>query len=320
MQTVWGLVLSRLIGRDDVVFGATVSGRPAALSGVESMVGMFINTLPVRVRLDRGETLTQLLSRVQVEQADLLDHHFVGPPTIQQRAGAGAVFDTITVFESYPVDAAGADVTDIDGMRLLGVEAKTPTRSRCRCSSRSTTACGWTPSSCRTCSPVRTCSPWWTGSTGCWPPWWRRRRARSPNSRCSRTPSCVELDEWNATDHPVPAATLADLFDAQVRRTPDAVALVFEGEELTYAEFDARANRLARHLIDLGVGPESMVGLGIRRSLELMVGMYAIVKAGGAYVPIDPDHPADRTDYVLATADPVCVLTTTRDRFEVDPG
>ncbi|MFC7451441.1 amino acid adenylation domain-containing protein, partial [Rhodococcus daqingensis] len=102
-------------------------------------------------------------------------------------------------------------------------------------------------------------------------------------------------------------------------RTPDAVALVFEGEELTYAEFDARANRLARHLISMGVGPESMVGLGIRRSLDLMIGMYAIVKAGGAYVPIDPDHPADRTTYVLETADPVCVLSTRRDHFEVDP-
>ncbi|WP_433606607.1 non-ribosomal peptide synthase/polyketide synthase [Prescottella agglutinans] len=118
---------------------------------------------------------------------------------------------------------------------------------------------------------------------------------------------------------PTPTAdTLASLFDRQVAATPDAVALEFDGECLTYAEFDARANRLARHLISLGVGPDSMVGLGIRRSFDLLIGMYAIVKAGGAYVPLDPDHPADRLGYVLDIACPTVILTTTRDGLTVD--
>ncbi|NKU06682.1 AMP-binding protein [Rhodococcus hoagii] len=113
-------------------------------------------------------------------------------------------------------------------------------------------------------------------------------------------------------------ATLASLFDEQVARTPDAIALEYAGATLTYADLDARANRLARHLISLGVGPDSLVGLGIRRSLELLVGMYAIVKAGGAYVPLDPDHPADRLGYVLDIARPVVILTTTRDELTLD--
>ncbi|MCL2534052.1 MAG: amino acid adenylation domain-containing protein, partial [Nocardiaceae bacterium] len=118
---------------------------------------------------------------------------------------------------------------------------------------------------------------------------------------------------------PAPVAdTLASLFDRQVAATPDAVALEFDGECLTYAEFDARANRLARHLISLGVGPDTTVGLGIRRSFDLLIGMYAIVKAGGAYVPLDPDHPADRLGYVLDIARPVAILTTTRDGLAVD--
>ncbi|MGF7119705.1 amino acid adenylation domain-containing protein [Rhodococcus sp. BE178] len=115
-----------------------------------------------------------------------------------------------------------------------------------------------------------------------------------------------------------PATTLASLFDEQVAATPDAVALEFDGATLTYAEFDARANRLARHLISLGVGPDTLVGLGIRRSIDLLIGMYAIVKAGGAYVPLDPDHPADRLGYVLDIARPAAILTTTRDGLTLD--
>ncbi len=103
------------------------------------------------------------------------------------------------------------------------------------------------------------------------------------------------LESWNDTAHELEPATLVDLFDARVATDPDAVAVAFEGEQLTYADFDARVNRLARHLISQGVGPESTVGLAVRRSLDLLVGMYAIVKAGGAYLPLDPDQPPTAT-------------------------
>src|SRR6266568_3832815 len=115
---------------------------------------------------------------------------------------------------------------------------------------------------------------------------------------------------WNATDFEVAAdATLVSMFQAQAERTPDAPALTFEGTTLSYAEFATRVNTLARWLIERGVGPESLVALGMRRSIDLVVGMYAVSVAGGAYVPLDPEHPAERTQYILATADPVCVLT-----------
>ncbi|UGQ42944.1 non-ribosomal peptide synthase/polyketide synthase [Rhodococcus aetherivorans] len=134
------------------------------------------------------------------------------------------------------------------------------------------------------------------------------------------TETAQVLTEWNRTEHPLDHRTLLEAFEEQVARTPDAPALVYEGESLTYAEFDARANALARLLVARGVGPESLVGLSVRRSLELLVGMYAIVKAGGAWVPIDPDHPADRTAYILETARPVCVVTTARDEVDLPAG
>ncbi|RMI30977.1 amino acid adenylation domain-containing protein [Nocardia stercoris] len=125
------------------------------------------------------------------------------------------------------------------------------------------------------------------------------------------------LVEWNSADHDVPETTLAALLDAQIAATPGNVALDFEGATLTYAEFGARVNRLARLLIADGVGPESLVALGMRRSLELVIAMHAVVKAGGAYVPIDPDHPAERTAYILESAAPVCVLTVSTDGLEL---
>jgi non-ribosomal peptide synthetase component F len=102
VNTAWALLLARLTGRQDVVFGTTVSGRSPEVPGVESMIGVFINTLPVRVRLDPAEPLDRLLARVQTEQSRLLDHQHLGLAELQRMAGAGELFDTLVVFENYP--------------------------------------------------------------------------------------------------------------------------------------------------------------------------------------------------------------------------
>ncbi|MGA9873869.1 MAG: AMP-binding protein, partial [Rhodococcus sp. (in: high G+C Gram-positive bacteria)] len=114
--------------------------------------------------------------------------------------------------------------------------------------------------------------------------------------------------------------TLPARFRAQVERSPEAVALRYEEHTLTYAEFDARVNRLARRLIESGVGPEVRVGLSMSRSVEMLVAMYAIAAAGGAYVPLDPDHPADRISYVLDIARPLLVLTTEAEKTPLPSG
>ncbi|WP_410571114.1 amino acid adenylation domain-containing protein [Amycolatopsis sp. cmx-4-61] len=118
------------------------------------------------------------------------------------------------------------------------------------------------------------------------------------------------LEEWNDTDLPAPSATLPELFAARVEAAPDAVALVFEDEELTYAGLDARANRLAHVLIGRGAGPERVVALAVPRSIDMIVAELAVLKAGAAYLPLDPDHPAERIAFMVADARPVCVVTT----------
>ncbi|MFG1797739.1 amino acid adenylation domain-containing protein, partial [Nocardia sp. NPDC049149] len=125
------------------------------------------------------------------------------------------------------------------------------------------------------------------------------------------------LSVWGTSGHRVRDTTLPALLDTQIPLTPENIALDFEGAELTYVEFGARVNQLARFLIADGVGPESLVALGMRRSLDLVIGMHAVLKAGGAYVPVDPDHPAERTAYILESASPVCVLTTSGDELEL---
>ncbi|MFF2084185.1 amino acid adenylation domain-containing protein [Nocardia sp. NPDC058176] len=128
------------------------------------------------------------------------------------------------------------------------------------------------------------------------------------------------LREWNATEMPVPTATLVSLFGDQVRRSPHAVALEFGDRALGYAELDDRVNQLARELIARGAGPETTVGLCLHRGVELVVGMYAVLATGAAYLPLDPEHPVDRLEAVVAQARPVCVLTAARDGVRLPDG
>ncbi|MEU6482396.1 AMP-binding protein, partial [Streptomyces sp. NPDC047017] len=117
------------------------------------------------------------------------------------------------------------------------------------------------------------------------------------------------LVEWNDTVRAVPDVTLPELFEAQVARTPGAVAVVCGGVELSYAELNARANRLARHLVACGAGPERLVAVALPRSVDLFVALLAVLKSGSGYVPVDPEYPAERIAYMLADAEPVLVLT-----------
>ena len=249
LQGSWAILLGKLTGRDDVVFGTTVAGRAAEIPGIETMVGLFINTLPVRVRLRPAEPLSELLTRLQDSQSELIAHQHLGLAEIQSLAGLGELFDTLVVFENYPVDrsalaqpVAGLALTSVEGhdathypLSLVAVPAE---RLRLRLQYRTDLF---------ERSTVEAIG--------------RRLAAlleavvADPSQPIGRIELLAQeerrqlLFEWNATAREVPQATLPALFEAQVERSPEAIALVFEETTLSYAELNAQANRLAHLLI-----------------------------------------------------------------------
>ncbi|MFJ2900733.1 amino acid adenylation domain-containing protein, partial [Streptomyces sp. NPDC087218] len=310
VQGCWGLVLARLTGRDDVVFGATVSGRPADLPGIEDMVGLFINTLPVRVRVRPGDSLSGLFAAVQDEQARLMPHQHVRLADVQRLAGHGELFDSIAVFENYPIDAL--DLGSGDGrLRVTGVDGGDTTHYPLTLiavpGDRLQLRLGHRPGVVDRDRAERILAALLSVLDAV------VADPDRPVGRIDLLPPAERhqvLEAWNDTAAPVPAGTLADAFRQQAARTPDSVAVTFRGTGLSYAELDERSNRLARLLIGRGAAPEQFVAVALPRSADLLVAVLAVLKSGAAYLPVDPGYPAERIEFLLRDAAPVLVLTT----------
>ena len=309
IQTAWAILLGRLTGREDVVFGVTVAGRPPEIAGIESMVGLFINTLPLRVQLPPGTALLELLRQVQDSLSRLMEHQHLGLAEVQGLAGLGELFDTLVVFENYPVDRAGLS-SDAGGLRLTdfrGLDATHyPLSLAAHPGERLQLQLSYRPDLFDRSSVEAIAGRLVRLLEGA---------VADPDRAIGRLDilSPAErhtiLREWNDTARAVPGKTLPELFAAQVARTPAADAVVFEDERLSYGELDARSSQLAHHLRGLGVGPEVVVGLCIERSLAMLVGLLGILKAGGAYLPLDPDYPPERLAFMLADAGAPVLLT-----------
>ncbi|MFE0176202.1 amino acid adenylation domain-containing protein [Streptomyces sp. NPDC059002] len=310
LQGAWAVLLAHLTGRQDVVFGTTVSGRPAAVKGVDDMVGLFINTLPVRVRHRRQDTFAELLTGLQDGQAALLGHHHHSLAEIQQATGLNALFDTMVVFESFPVDREAIDEANSSaGVALTGLRPLAGSHYPVILTAA-------------TSPQLQMALQYQTDLLD-------EDAAADLAVRFIRVLEHLVADPQvpvgaidvlsederdrlvrrvNDTAHPVAAGTLPDAFEAQADRTPDRVAVIGEQERLTYEEFNRRANRLAHWLIEQGAGPDQFVAVRIPRSVDLLVAVYAVVKAGAAYVPVDPDLPEDRVRHMLDSAQPLLVL------------
>ncbi|MEV7551149.1 non-ribosomal peptide synthase/polyketide synthase [Amycolatopsis sp. NPDC089917] len=307
VQTAWSIVLGRLTGRSDVVFGATVAGRPPELAGVERMIGLFINTIPVRIAVDPAEKLGALLDRVQDQQSGLLAHQHLGLADIQRGAGLGELFDTLMVFESYPgaeEDETGAGlrgeiVRHEDSTHYPLTWAVEPgVRLKLTAEYRSDLFDAGLPE--RLLPAMEQVLTAMVSDVD------------APVGRVgilSEADLGLIVREWNDTALDVAPATVAGLFEDQVRRSPGATAVVSGEVAWSFTELNERANRLARALVAHGIGPEDFVALALPRSADVLLAILAVHKAGAAYLPLDPDHPADRLAAMLADARPKAILT-----------
>ncbi|MFH9426468.1 amino acid adenylation domain-containing protein, partial [Streptomyces sp. NPDC017529] len=317
LQGAWAVVLRCLTGQDDVLFGATVAGRPAGVPGVEGMVGMFNNTLPVRVRLKAAQPFSQVLSRLQDEQAGLLPHQHLGLSGLHRLSGHDQLFDTLLVFENLPPDTPDTGPVRVTETRVtngthypLSLAALPGERLHLKLGHRPDVFDGTTAAAIlgRLVRVLKAAAADSDRPVADLP-------VLSPGERTR------VLTTWSAAPRPAPEPqTWPALFEAQAARTPQATAVRSADTTLTYAQLDAAANRLARLLVPRGAGPEQLVALALPRSAEMVVAVLAVLKAGAAYVPLDPAYPAARIAYLLDATRPALLLTDSTTAKTLPPG
>ena len=315
VQGAWALLLSRYSGEEDVVFGATVSGRPPELAGVESMVGLLVNTLPVRVEAPTEAPLVPWLKRLHGQQVELRQYEYSSLMDIQgwsEVARGLPLFDSILVFENIPVGNAFRGVSSTAQIRSEGgVGARTGYPLVVLVS----------PGSGLSVQAVYDCRRFDSASIGRLLGHFNSLLegfAANPERRLSDFLLLTEgernrlLVEYNdtASDYPR-GCCIHQMFEAQVEKDPDAVALVSGDERLTYGELNARANQLASHLRRRGVGPEALVAVCMSRSLNLVTALLGVLKAGAAYVPLDVKYPKERLSFMLEDTQAPALLTET---------
>ncbi|RSS46142.1 non-ribosomal peptide synthetase [Streptomyces sp. WAC08241] len=319
VQGAWGLLLSRLTGRDDVLFGTTVSGRPPELPGVESMIGLFINTVPVRLSLRPGETLAELLTRLQDEQGRLLGSQHVGLTEIRATTGLDTLFDTLAVFENYPLDEETLRTArqGLPGLAVTGFEGTDAAHYPLTLTIAPGTALritfGFRPSAldreetARTVARLRVLLTVLADGLD--------RRADTVSVLLDGERETLLARGEGAA---LPAAALAPGLPAAVARhaaaRPDAVAVTGAGERLTYGELCALADDLAGTLTGLGATAEEGVGLLVGRSAAQVTAPLGVLRAGASYVPLDPRWPEDRLSRVTGAAAPRLLVVDAENR------
>ncbi len=319
LQAVWLLLLQRYTGQDCVASGATVAGRPAEVPGIEQQLGLFINTLPVVSRIDPTESVGDWVRRVQTQNLALREYEHTPLYEIQRWAGrsGSALFDNIIVFENYPVAEAlqkGAP----SGLVFEAIQNHERTNYGLTLQVALSDHLRLHYSYDRRLLPDEVVEQLGRQLAGLLAAFTRNADQATGNLPLLDAMEVHRiLKEWNdtAVDYGE-GACIHSLFEAQAAKTPEATALIFpqgEGEQhLTYAELNARANRLAHRLRSLGVGADVLVGIAVERSVEMVVGLLGILKAGGAYVPLDPEYPAERLSYMMTDSGIGLLLTQER--------
>ncbi|MEV1085173.1 amino acid adenylation domain-containing protein [Streptomyces sp. NPDC050211] len=313
LQAALAVLLRGLGGGDDVTIGSPIAGRTD--EALTDLIGCFVNTQVLRADLSGNPSFTDLLAQVREKALAAYEHQDVPFDTLveainpERSAAYQPLFQVIFAWQSYEkpdLELPGLQMTFeqaipstamVDLTFFLGVDESGALRGDLQ---YATDLFDRASAEVIAARLVRVLE----------------QLAADPQMRVGDVDLLIEgererlLNEVNAAGSDIPEVTLVELFERQARQRADAVAVVHETATLTYGELNARANRLARHLLAQGVGPESLVGICLERSADLVVALLAVLKAGGGYLPIDPDSPADRIAYLVQDAQPVLLVTT----------
>jgi amino acid adenylation domain-containing protein/thioester reductase-like protein len=304
VQGAWALLLSRYSGDDDVVFGVTVSGRPPGLPGVGAMVGLFINTIPVRVQVSTETSLLSWLEQLQAQQVEC--EPYIYSPLVDIQGWSDVprrlpLFESLVIFENYPVDTSL--------QKKPGSLAVSQVRVFDRTNYPLTVVASTGPE--LNLQIAYACSRFEADTIE------RMLKhlqnllegmAAHPENSLQELTLLTAFERqllltWNQTQRAYRAeACIHTLFEEQVEKTPEALAVVSDPYCLSYSELNRRANQLAHYLRQHGIGAESLVGLCVERSPDMMIGLLGILKAGAAYVPLDPAYPQERLGFMLEDA------------------
>ncbi|MGE6512996.1 amino acid adenylation domain-containing protein, partial [Vreelandella aquamarina] len=306
----WALVLSKTTGRDDVVFGTVLFGRMQGTEGAERALGMFINTLPVRIKMG-AQGVDQSLRKTHEALSALLHHEHASLGLAQRCSGLPGGTPLFTSLLNYRYSASQQERSpahSLEGMEILGSQERTnyPFGIAVDDLGEGFQLVGQVS---RTIGAQRLCDYMEAAVAGI-----VESLQTAPQQALSEINLLGKeeqrlLNEWGVNSHHPDAQPVHQLIERQAAATPAATALVFEDQSLSYAELNTHANRLAHYLIGLGVKPETRVGIAMERSIEMVVGLLGILKAGGAYVPLDPDYPAERLFYMVEDSGIELLLT-----------
>lgn len=320
IKGLWGILLGYYSGEEDVVFGSVISGRPADLEGIGGMVGVFINTQPLRIRVEPDAALASWLRQLQAQQASMQRYEYA--PLMMIKAWSEVphgqpLFESILTLDNYVGDQAAIQKDVALNLRHATTYEQTNFPLTLSVVPHRELALKIVYDSDRFDYPAieRMLGHFQN---------LLENVVADPDRKLSALPLLTaaelhrQLSEWNDTQAAYPLTqSYAPLFEAQVWRAPDRVAAVCEGVQLTYAELNRRANQLASVLVDEGVGAEVVVALLAHRSLDLLTAILAVFKAGGAYLPLDPYHPTAHLTQVLRRSGTAHVLVSDELRSEL---
>jgi len=314
MQGIWALLLHRYTGREDIVYGVTVSGRPEEMAGVERRVGMYINTLPLRSVMDEEQEVRVWLASIQQQQSESREYQYSSLSDIQKWTGLhGDLFDSLLVFENYPANKDGR------GSKSTLSMGNTKMRDQVNYPLGITIATGREVLIRLDYNSSLIPADYVTNIAGHFEKAVCSIVAGPADTRLKDLSimTGAEKEQLLTTFNSAVAGyekgkTIVDMICEQAARTPEAVAVVFEGESISYQELEERSNQLGNYLRKKGIREEQVVGICLERSFEMIIGILGILKAGAAYMPIDPGYPSERIAYMLEDSGVPLLLSSGR--------